>query len=123
MNKKILIAEDDKFIANAYRVKLAKVGFDAKIVSNGAEALKIIEEFEPDIILVDLIMPVKDGFDTIKDIRAINKFKKTPILIASNLGQKEDIDKGMKLGANGYITKSDTSLEDIIKKIESYLKI
>lgn len=120
--KKILIAEDDKFIANAYRVKLTKLGYEIKIVGNGKEAVSALDDFEPDVIVVDLIMPVQDGFETITEIRKLTKFKTTPILIASNLGQKEDVEKGKKLGADGYITKSNTSLEDIVKKIESYIK-
>lgn len=123
MNGKILIAEDDKFIANAYRVKLTKSGFDIMIADNGRDAISALDEFEPDLFVIDLIMPVQDGFETIEQIRKIKKFQMSPILIASNLSQKKDIDKGMRLGANGYITKSDTSLEDIVNQIESYLKI
>jgi len=116
--KKILVAEDDKFLANAYRVKLAKAGFEVIIASNGEEALKGVETFSPDLILLDLVMPVKDGFETLRELRASVKWKKIPVIITSNLGQKEDIEKGKALGAD-YVVKSDVSLDDLIVKINA----
>jgi two-component system alkaline phosphatase synthesis response regulator PhoP len=119
--KKILIAEDDKYLANAYRVKLNKAGFEIKIVGDGVEALEVLKSFTPDIILLDLVMPVKDGFTTLTEIKQDPKLKSIPVLIASNLGQKEDLDKGLALGAVDYIVKSDLSLEDLITKINLLL--
>ena len=119
--KKILVAEDDQFLSNAYRVKLAKVGFDVRIATDGEEALKIADEFNPDLILLDLMMPRKDGFSALEDFRKIEQFKKTPIIVASNLGQQEDLDRAKSLGANDYLVKSDMSLDDLIKKINSFL--
>jgi two-component system phosphate regulon response regulator PhoB/two-component system alkaline phosphatase synthesis response regulator PhoP len=119
--KKILIAEDDKFLASALRVKLTKAAFEVKNAYNGVEALTIANEFFPDLILLDLVMPVKDGFGVLEDIRNNSKLNKIPIIIASNLGQKEDIDKGMALGAKDYVIKSDLSLDDLIKKINTLL--
>lgn len=115
--KKILIAEDDKFLASAYKLKLTKVGFEIQIASDGNEAIEILKSFKPDLILLDLVMPVKDGFVTLEEIRDMNEFKLTPILVASNLGQKEDVDRATKLGANDFVVKSDMSLDDLIKKI------
>ena len=119
---KILVAEDDKFLANAYRVKLIKEGFDALIVSNGEEVLKSLEAFNPDVILLDLMMPKIDGFIVLQILRSTDKWKTIPIIITSNLGQKEDIEKGMNLGATDYIVKSDTSISDILVKIRTYIK-
>lgn len=121
MLKKILVAEDDRFLANAYRVKLTKAGFEVKIANDGEEAIKMLNDFTPDLILLDLVMPVKDGFSTLEVIKKDGKLNKIPVLIASNLGQKEDIDRGIKLGAVGYIVKSDLSLDDLIIKINSFL--
>jgi len=117
--KKILIAEDDKFLANALRVKLCKSGFDVKNATDGEEALKMIKVFSPDLILLDLVMPVKDGFAVLEELRADENLNKIPVIIASNLGQSEDIDRGMALGAKGYVIKSDLSLDDLVKKINS----
>src|SRR6185295_12837886 len=109
MNK-ILIVEDDKFLANAYRVKLTKSGFDIRIAYDGEEALSLIDEFNPELILLDLVLPKKDGFTVLEELKKSSKWQSIPVIIASNLGQSEDIDKGMKLGANGYIIKTDLSL-------------
>ena len=120
--KKILIVEDDKYLANALRVKLTHTGFDVKNAADGEEALKIVKEFFPDLILLDLVMPVKDGFTVLKELKDNENWKKIPVIIASNLGQKEDIDKGMALGAIDYIIKSDISLHDLIIKIKKILE-
>lgn len=120
--KKILIAEDDTYISNAYRVKLTKEGFEVKLAFDGQEAMNILESFRPDIIMLDLVMPKKDGFATLAEIKQNPKLKSIPVIIASNLGQKEDIDKAMKLGANDFIVKSDLSLKDIIAKISALTK-
>lgn len=118
---KILVAEDDKFLANAYRIKLTKAGFDVLVVSDGQEAINALAGFDADLIILDLIMPVKDGFITLQDIRANPAHKMLPVIVASNLGQKEDIDKAMQLGASGYMVKSDLKLNDIIAKINTLL--
>lgn len=117
MAKKILIAEDDRFLANAYRVKLTKAGFEVKITSDGQEALTALRTFIPDLILLDLVMPVKDGFATLQEIKAHPTLRTIPVIVASNLGQKEDVDKAMKLGARDFVIKSDLSLDTLIQKI------
>ncbi len=117
MAKKILVAEDDKFLSNAYRVKLTKAGFDVKAAGDGAEALNILQTFIPDLILLDLVMPVKDGFATLEVIKADEKLKMIPVIVASNLGQKEDCDRALKLGAKDFVIKSDLSLDTLIQKI------
>jgi DNA-binding response OmpR family regulator len=116
---KILIAEDDKFLANAYRVKLTKAGFDIKMAMDGEETLEALKEFQPDLILLDLVMPVKDGFATLEEIKKNDQWKDIPVLIASNLGQQEDIDKGLAMGAQDYIVKSNLSINDLVAKIHT----
>lgn len=119
--KKILIAEDDKFLASAYRLKLTKAGFEVEIVSDGTELLKVLEKFLPDLILLDLVMPVMDGFAVLENLRSNPKFKSIPILVASNLGQKEDIDRATNLGATDFVVKSDMSLDMLIEKINKFI--
>ncbi len=119
---KILVAEDDKFLSNAYRVKFTKAGFEVKVTSDGEELLSTLPEFEPNIILLDLVMPKKDGFATLQEIKKLDKYKNIPVIVASNLGQKEDLDKAKALGANDYIVKSDMSLENLVAKIKILLK-
>ncbi|OGH11259.1 MAG: hypothetical protein A2857_06565 [Candidatus Levybacteria bacterium RIFCSPHIGHO2_01_FULL_36_15] len=119
--KKILVAEDDKYLANAYRVKLTKAGYEVKIVGDGQEALSALKDFVADIILLDLVMPVKDGFTTLEELKGNEKWRSIPVIIASNLGQKEDLEKSLKLGANDFIIKSDMTLNDLISKVNSIL--
>lgn len=119
---KILIAEDDNYLVNAYRVKLTKAGYEIKIALDGNEALMALESFTPDLIVLDLVMPKKDGFATLEEIKKNDKWKNIPVIIASNLGQKEDIDRGMKLGATDFIVKSEMSLNDLIAKINKIAK-
>ena len=119
---KILVAEDDKFLANAYRVKFNKAGYEIKIVSDGQDAIDSLEAFTPDIILLDLIMPIKDGFSVLEELKKNDKWKNIPVIVASNLGQKEDIDRGMALGATDYIIKSQMPINDVLAKINSVFK-
>lgn len=120
MAKRLLVAEDDRFLGNAYRMKLTKAGYDFKLVSDGEEALAVIDDFKPDVMLLDLVMPKKDGFSTLEEIRKNKKFKDLPIIVASNLGQKEDLDRAKILGATDYIVKSDISMEDIVTKVNKF---
>lgn len=119
---KVLVVEDDKFLTSAYRAKLTKSGFEVQVASDGEEALQILLTFEPNIILLDLVMPRKDGFATLPEIRAMEKFRTTPVIVTSNLGQKEDVDKAMSLGASDYIIKSDLSMDALVTKINDTLK-
>ncbi len=119
---KILIVEDDKFLANAHRVKLAKAGFETVIAYDGAAAIDALKTFTPDLILLDLIIPVKDGFAVLTEIKQNEKFKSTPVIVTSNLSQKEDVDRAMQLGAVDYMVKSNIDLNDLIKKIGKYIK-
>jgi len=118
----ILVAEDDKFLANAYRMKLTKAGFDVTIARDGQEALDEIKKKIPDCMLLDLVMPVKDGFAVLEEIKKDEKMAHVPIIVASNLGQKEDIDRALSLGAKECIVKSNMSLESIIAKINHIVK-
>lgn len=118
---KILVVEDDRFLTSAYRAKLSKSGYDVQMAGDGEEAMEVLKQFVPDIILLDLVMPRKDGFATLAEIRQQTALQQIPVIVASNLGQKEDIDKAMQLGANDFIIKSDLSMDDLVVKIESLL--
>jgi len=120
--KKIAVAEDDQFISNAYRVKLTKAGYEVKLVTDGQELLNLLKTYTPNLIILDILMPIKDGFETLKELKANENWKNIPVIIASNLGQKNDIDQGLALGAKDYIIKSDLSLEDLVAKIKSLIK-
>ena len=114
---KVLVVEDDAFLIKAYQVKLTASGFDLQVAKDGDEALETLKSFKPDIILLDLVMPRRDGFSTLEEIKKQDDLKQIPVIVTSNLAQKEDIDRVRALGANDVITKSDMSLEDLVKRV------
>lgn len=118
---KVIIAEDDKFLLKAYQVKLSKSGFEVRYATDGAEVLEILKTFKPDLIVLDLIMPKHDGFYVLEQLKNDPISSKIPVLVTSNLGQKEDIDRAKALGAHEYIIKSDLSLNDLVNKISSII--
>lgn len=117
--KKILIAEDEKALSKVLQLKLSKEGFVVLVASDGQEVIDILEKEDVDLILLDLVMPKKDGFAVLEALRA--KKSAIPIIVASNLSQQEDFDRAKTLGAEGYVIKSETSLEGIIDRIRSSL--
>lgn len=119
--KYILVGEDDKFYANIYKIKLAKEGFEVEVVGDGAQVLASARKRKPDLILLDLIMPVKDGFETLKELKADPKLKDIKVVVSSNLGQQEDIAKTAKMGALDYLTKANLSIQEMVDKIRGYL--
>lgn len=121
-NQYILIAEDDKFYSRFYNRRLKKLGFEVVLVGNGKEALEQARKRKPSLVLMDLIMPVKDGFDTLKEFKADSDLKNIPVIVLSNLGQDRDIELVMKLGAEEHIVKSDVPMLEVVKKIKTYLK-
>ncbi|OGF68551.1 hypothetical protein A3H65_01390 [Candidatus Giovannonibacteria bacterium RIFCSPLOWO2_02_FULL_45_14] len=119
-NKKILLVDDDEFLLDMYSLKFRESGFQIELARGGEEALKLLRGgLEPDVILLDIVMPVIDGFEFLKVIAKENLKKKATIIILSNLGQKEDIDKGLALGASDYIIKANSTPSEVLKKVES----
>jgi len=117
--KKILIAEDERPLAHALELKFAHDGFETHIAVDGKQALEITKKFKFNVILLDLIMPTLDGFAFLE---AFQKSKsKIPIVVLSNLGQEEDIERAKKLGAKGYFVKSNTPIAEIVKKVRTVL--
>lgn len=119
--KHILVAEDDKFYANIYKVKLAKEGFDVEVVGNGSLAIDSAKMHKPDLILLDLVMPVKDGFETLKELRANPDFANVKIVILSSLGQDEDAKRARELGASDFFVKTNVTIEEMVRKVREYL--
>jgi DNA-binding response OmpR family regulator len=119
---KVLVAEDDRFLMSAYKVKFVKAGFDIMPASDGAEVLELLKNDQPDIILLDLIMPGKDGFAVLEELKRSEKLRVIPVIVASNLGQKEDLDRALNMGADDYIVKSDLSMDDLVNKVKAVVK-
>lgn len=116
---KVLVAEDDKFLSKVYQTKLTKAGFEIKMALDGEEAIQILKSFIPDVILLDLMMPKKDGFQVLAWIKADPNLKSIPVIVTSNLGQPEDKKKALDSGAKEYIIKSDTPIQEIINKLQA----
>ncbi len=114
--KRILIAEDEKPMANALSLKLQSVGFEAKIVYDGEAAIAALNESKYDLLILDLVMPKKDGFFVLEELKKLKI--NIPVIIASNLSQEEDIKRAKDLGAQDYFIKSDTTLLQIVEKVK-----
>ncbi len=120
--KKILIADHDKFLASALNSKLSADGFDVKVVYDGSEVKGVVVNETPDLLILSLILPKKDGFEVLSDIRSDPDTKDLPIVVSSNLNQPEDDEKAKSLGANDYIVKSGLSLDELMSKIHYHLE-
>ena len=118
---KILIIEDDRYISKMYQLKLSLEGYEVQVAENGREGVDKVKEFMPNIILLDILMPELDGFEVLKIVKGDDATKDIPVLIMSNLGQEDHVDKGMKLGAIGYIVKSQYTPSKVVEKIKSVI--
>jgi len=119
--QKILMIEDDKFLRKIYRDKLTRAGFVFIEATNGIEgANKIISE-KPDLVLLDLILPRKNGFDVLIDMKRNLNTKNIPVIILSNLSQELDIKRGLSFGAEDYLVKTDISLSEVVDKVRGWL--
>ena len=121
MEKVILIVEDDKFLRELMVQKLVKEGFNIIEAVDGEEGVKKTKEEKPGLILLDLILPGIDGFEVLARIKADPETKQIPVIILSNLGQREDVDRGMTLGATDYLIKAHFTPGEIIEKIKNII--
>ena len=120
--KKILIIEDDRFLRELIARKLTDEGFDTSEAGEGEQGLKKIKEEKPDLVLLDLILPSIDGFEVLSRMKEDPKLSAIPVIILSNLGQREEVERGLKLGAIDYLIKAHFTPGEIIEKIKSVLK-
>ncbi len=119
--QKIIVAEDDKFMAKVYREKLRDEGYDVEIAYDGEESLEKVNKFKPNLVILDMIMPKRNGFEVLKAIKDNPETKAIPVIILSNLGQLSDSDKGKQLGAIDYIIKGEESFKSVMEKVKKYL--
>ncbi len=120
--KKILIVEDEQFTVKLYSHRLEEEGYEVTATTQASEAIRLAEEKKPDLFIVDLMLEDGNGFDVIKQLRAIAMFKKTPIITLSNLGQETDVSDAIKNGADKYFVKSNTGFQEVIEAVNTYLK-
>jgi DNA-binding response OmpR family regulator len=120
--KKILVIEDDKMIGAMYKTKLESSGFEAMWSEDGAAGLESVKKEMPDMILLDIILPKLDGFTVLEELKKDNKTKSIPVIILTNLGTEEDVEKGQKLGAVDYIVKANLTPTEVVDKVNQHLK-
>lgn len=119
---KLLLIEDDIFFRKFYVEKLKEKGFLVEEADNGEQGLEKIKIFKPDLIILDLIMPKKDGFEVLQSMQGDPELKKIPVLVFSTLGQGSDIEKAKKFGAADYVNKSLFDFNELLVKINTLTK-
>lgn len=120
-NKKILLVEDDPFLVRAYQVKLEGEGYRLEVARDATEGVAKAKAEKPDLVLLDIMLPHGSGFEVLAEIKKEDTLKDIPVVILSNLGQQQDIDKGLSLGAATYLIKTDVKLEDVVNTIKKYI--
>lgn len=118
---KILLVEDDTFISGMYQTKLSMLGYVVRVALDGEAGWTELQKEKPDLVLLDIVLPKKDGFEILSDIRANETLKNVPVILLTNLGQKPDVQKGLELGADDYIIKAHFTPSEVVEKIEKML--
>ena len=121
MGQRILIVDDEENFQDIYLRKFTESGFEATAAADGASALKKIEEDQPDVVLLDLVMPQMDGFEVLRELGVMKLAKKPKVVLLTNLGQKEEIEKGLKLGAQDYIIKAHLTPSEVVERVRTVL--
>lgn len=120
--KTILLVEDDTFLAGMYVTKLELEGFRVLLASDGEQAIAQAKKEIPNIILLDIVLPKKSGFEVLEEIKKNAATKKIPVVLLTNLGQKEDVQKGLKLGATDYLIKAHFMPSEVVAKVKRLVK-
>lgn len=119
--KQILVIEDDSFLLQMYATKLEKAGYDVKSAVDGVQGLKKAKDNHPDLILLDLVMPAKDGFKVLEELKIDSDLQNIPVIILSNLSEREDVQKCLQLGAVDYLIKAHFVPSEVIDKIQKII--
>lgn len=123
--QKILLVEDDPFLSSLLKNRLQKEGFEVIYARDGEEAISLLRTTQVQLVLLDIILPKRSGFEVMEDIRVDGQIKdknaNLPIIVISNLGQPEDIEKGRALGAIEYFVKAKTSIDDLVARVRDFV--
>ena len=119
--KKIIIVEDDNVVSRAFSDILIQENFRVDIANDGIEASEKIKSDKPDLVLLDLILPEKNGFEILEEMHKDEALKNIPVIILTKLGEESKMQRGKELGAVDYLIKTDVYLKDVISKIRFYL--
>ena len=119
--KSIVLVEDDEFLAELYATKLKMEKFDVALATDGEKGWKTINEKRPDLVLLDIILPKMDGFEVLTKMKANTELKDIPVILLTNLSQRDEVKRGLDLGANDYLIKAHFMPSEVIKKIKTLL--
>lgn len=119
--KTVLIIEDDPFLLSMYVTKLEMAEYTVLQATDGKEGLDKVRSEKPDLVLLDVLLPEMDGFEVLEAIHQDTELNQIPVILLTNLGQKEDIDRGLELGAVDYLIKAHFTPQEVMKKIEAAL--
>lgn len=122
MPKKILIIEDELSILKAMSEVLGSSGYEVLTAMDGEQGIAIARASMPNLVLLDLILPGKNGFEVLKELKSHPETSKIPIVISSNLGDEEEVQQGLKLGAADFLIKADYDLNEVVKIVGKYIK-
>ncbi|MBU2541983.1 response regulator [Patescibacteria group bacterium] len=119
--KRILIIEDENALLEVLTDKFEEEGFSVLQARNGKEGLEIAINDKPDLILLDIIMPVMDGMTMLRELKKKQKGNRIPVIILTNLGAAEDVEQAIKEGAYDFLIKAEYKISDVVKKVEQIL--
>lgn len=123
IQNKILLVEDDEILAKVLYEELSEAGFEVKQAFDGDAGLAMAKSEKPNLILLDVILPKKQGFEVLEELKKSPSTKSIPVIMLTMLGSDEDIKKGLQLGAEDYIVKSQHAVAEIIEKIRGFFSI
>lgn len=118
----VLVIEDEEFIVRALQDNLASEGYSVSVAMDGEAAFDEIKKKKPDMVLLDLLLPKKNGFDVLKELKANPDWRLIPVVVLSNLGEDTDIKRALDLGAADYFVKSQHPIQEVIEKVREYLQ-
>ncbi len=118
---KILLTEDDNFLRKVFATTLEEAGYEVITATNGNEALSIMQSDSPDLVLLDMLMPLTDGFGVLEQVQKDEKLKQIPIVALTNLEQEADREKALSLGAKGYCSKADKDMDELLASVKEFL--
>lgn len=119
--KKILLAEDDPFIIDIYTTKLKQANLEVEVVNEGDEVLEKARKQKPDLLLLDIVLPTMNGWEILRAIRESEDLKDLPVVILSNLYQKDEVEKGLKFGALKYLIKAHYTPSEVVEEVKKVL--
>ena len=118
----VLLIEDDSFLANIYKTKFEMEGFKVSVSEDGESGIEDAKRKHPDLVLLDVLLPKLDGFTVLKKLKEDAALKDIPVILLTNLGQKDDVDKGLELGAEDYLIKAHFKPSETVEKVKAVLK-